>query len=258
MSGLHQHVPPPGATRREHTPLPDRPPRPPRRRAGSTTNEAIISFWQYLTDPFTQEALLEQSIAHIQISIIPIVISTLLGIPLGILAHRSRLARPIILNTASTFLTIPSLALFGLLVGFVGIGNPPVIVALTLYAFLPIVRNTMSGLQSVDPAIVESARGMGMGGLQRLWKIELPNAWPVIIAGVRVATQLTVGIAAIAVLIGGSGLGEEIYNNGIRRIGSPGVFNNILGGTLAIVVIAYLLDGLLLLIERFTTSKGIQ
>jgi osmoprotectant transport system permease protein len=220
--------------------------------------ERHINFFEYLTDPFTRDALLEQAIAHIQISIIPIVISTLIGIPLGVMAQRSRVARPVILNTASTFLTIPSLALFGLLVGVVGIGNPPVIVALTLYALLPIIRNTLSGLQSVDPAIVESARGMGMGGFQRLWKIELPIAWPVIIAGVRVATQLTVGIAAIAVLIGGSGLGEEIYNNGIRRIGSPGVFNNILGGTLAIVVIAYVFDGILLLVERLTTSKGIQ
>lgn len=217
-----------------------------------------INFFEYLTDPFTREALLEQGLDHIQISIVPIVVATIVGIPLGILAHRSRLARPAILNTASTFLTIPSYALFSLLIGVVGIGNPPVIIALTMYAFLPIIRNTLSGLQSVDPAIVESARGMGMGNFQRLWRIELPNAWPVIIAGVRVATQLTVGIAAIAVLVGGTGLGEEIYNNGIRRIGSPGVINNIVGGTLAIVVIAYILDGLLLLIERFTTSKGIQ
>lgn len=229
------------------------PPTRPRR-----TRTGDIGFLEYLTDPFTREALLEQSIAHIQLSLIPIVISTLLGIPLGIWAHRSRLVRPIILNTASTFLTIPSFALFGLMVGFVGIGNPPVIIALTLYAFLPIIRNTLSGLQSVEPAIVESARGMGMGGFQRLWKIELPNAWPVIIAGVRVATQLTVGIAAIAVLIGGDGLGEEIYLNGIRRIGSPGVINSILGGTLAIVVISYALDGILVVIERLTTSKGIQ
>lgn len=185
-------------------------------------------------------------------------VATITGVLLGILAHRSRALRPPILNTVSTFLTIPSLALFSIMIPVVGIGDPAVYVALVLYALLPIVRNTVAGLTGVDGAVVESARGMGMSNLQRLWKIELPNAWPVILTGIRVSTQLAVGIAAIAAIIGGSGLGGEIYNEGIRRVGSPGALNALLGGTLAILVIAFLFDLSFRLIERFTVSEGLS
>lgn len=190
--------------------------------------------------------------------LVPIIVATTLGIGLGILANRSDVLRPVILNTTSTFLTIPSLALFSLLIPIVGIGEPPVVVALTLYALLAIVRNTLAGLNSVDQAVVESARGMGMSGMQRLWRIELPNAWPVILTGVRVSTQLIVGIAAIAALVGGPGLGNEIYSEGIRRIGSPGALNAILGGTLAILVLAFIFDVVYRGVERLTVSEGLQ
>lgn len=202
--------------------------------------------------------LLEQAIQHLRLVAIPMVIATLVGIALGIAAHRYRPLRPPILTTVSTFLTIPSLALFSLMVPLVGIGDPPVIVALTLYALLPIVRNTLAGLMSVDGAVVESARGMGMSGVQRLLRIELPNAWPVILTGIRVSTQLTVGIAAIAALVGGTGLGQEIYNEGIRRIGSPGALNALIGGTLAILLIALLFDVIYRVVERITVSEGLQ
>lgn len=189
---------------------------------------------------------------------VPIVVATAISLVLGILAHRQRVLRPIILTTTSTFLTIPSLALFGLLIPVVGIGSPPVVVALTMYALLAIVRNTLAGLNSVDQAVVESARGMGMSNLQRLWRIELPNAWPVILTGIRVSTVLIVGIAPIAALVGGPGFGNEIYSQGIRRIGSPGAVNAILGGTLGVVLLALLFDGFYRLVERFTVSKGLQ
>lgn len=198
------------------------------------------------------------SIEHVRLVAVPIVIATVIAVLLGIVAHRNRALRPPILNTSSTFLTIPSLALFGLMIPVVGIGDPPVYVALVIYSLLPIVRNTLAGLVSVDQAVVESARGMGMSGMQRLWRIELPNAWPVILAGIRVATQLIVGIAAIAALVGGGGLGNEIYSNGIRRIGSPGALNAILGGTLAILVIALAFDLFYRVVERFTVSEGLQ
>lgn len=219
---------------------------------------SISGFIDYLTDPFIQGELLDQAWEHLKLSVIPMAIATLIAIPLGIMAHRVRWLRALTVNTAATMLTIPSLALFGLLIGPLGIGNPPVIVALVLYAQLPIVRNTLSGLRSVDGSVVESARGMGMNTWQRLIRIELPNSWPVIMAGIRVAMQITVGIATIAVLIGGTGLGEEIYSNGIRRIGSPGAEYAIFGGTLAIVLLAFLLDGVLQIVERVTTSKGIR
>ncbi|HEX6254438.1 MAG TPA: ABC transporter permease [Euzebyales bacterium] len=216
-----------------------------------------MSFIEYLTAPGTIDVLIEQSLEHIWLVVVPIVLATIIAMVLGIIAHRSSLLRGPIMNTTSLILTIPSLALFAALIPYLGIGNRPVIVALTGYALLPIARNTLAGLQSVDPAMIESARGMGMGNAQRLLQMELPVAWPVILTGIRVATQLTVGIAAVAALIGGGGLGNEIYN-GIRRIGSVGATESIFGGTLAILILALLFDALYQVIGRLTTSKGLQ
>jgi osmoprotectant transport system permease protein len=205
------------------------------------------AFIEYLTAPGTMDALVEQGIQHVQIVTTSIVLAIIIGVSLGIIAHRSRLLRSPIMNTLSLILTIPSLALFALLIPYVGIGNTAPIIALTGYALLPIGRNTLAGLRSVDPAVVESARGMGLSGTQRLLQMELPVAWPVIL----------IGIAAVAALIGGGGLGNEIYN-GIRRLGSVGAFEALLGGTLAILVIALLFDGFYQVIGRLTTSKGLR
>lgn len=223
----------------------------------ATGRAGPIGFLDYLADPFTQKILLELTLQHVYLTAIPVILAVFIGVPLGVLAQRSKIAAPPILTTSSVFLTIPSLALFGLMIPIFGIGNPPVIVALTMYALLPIIRNTQSGLQSVDPAISESARGMGLSNMQRLWRIEMPNAWPIVLTGIRVATLLTVGIAAIAAVIGGDGLGIEIYNNGMRRIGSPGAFDAVLGGTLGILILAALFDGFYRLVGRFTISRGI-
>ncbi len=214
-------------------------------------------FTEYLADPSTQRELLSQTVEHIYLTAVPVLIAVILGLGLGILAHRSPQLRSPILSVVSTFLTIPSLALFAILIPIVGIGATPAIIALTLYALLPIVRNTVSGLFSVDRAVVESAKGMGMSATMRLWKIELPNAWPVMLAGVRVATLLTIGIAAIAALVGGPGLGQEIFT-GIRRIPAAGSLESLLGGTIAIVVLAILFDLLYLAIGRLTIPRGIR
>jgi osmoprotectant transport system permease protein len=215
------------------------------------------SFIEYLTAPGTIDVLIEQGIEHVVIVGTAVIMAIIIGVTLGIVAHRSTLLRSPVMNTLSLILTIPSLALFALLIPYVGIGNTAPIIALTGYALLPISRNTLAGLRSVDSAVVESARGMGMSNTQRLLQMELPVAWPVILTGVRVATQLTVGIAAVGALIGGGGLGNEIYN-GIRRLGSIGAFEALLGGTLAILVIALLFDSMYLVIGRVTTSKGLQ
>jgi osmoprotectant transport system permease protein len=98
---------------------------------------------------------------------------------------------------------------------------------------------------------------MGMGNLQRLWRMELPVAWPIILTGIRVATLLIVGVAAVAALVGGPGLGEELYLRGIRRIGSPGALEALLGGTLAVLIVALLFDLFYQLVGRFTISKGL-
>lgn len=214
-----------------------------------------MTFSEYLSNSY--ENLIELSIEHLQLVAITMVIATLVGVPLGILAHRSSLLRPPIMSTTSFFLTIPSLALFAIFIPVFGLGSPPAIVALTLYALLPIVGNTVAGLSSVSPAIVKASRGMGMGSWRRLGLVELPLAWPVIVTGLRVSTQVTIGIAAIAVFVGGPGLGNEIFR-GIRSLGNPGAENLVYGGTLAIVVIALAFDGAFVLVRRFTTPRGIR
>lgn len=215
------------------------------------------AFIEYLTAPGTIDVLIEQSIEHITLVGTAIIMAVIIGVSLGIVAHRSSLLRTPIMNVLSLILTIPSLAFFALMLPLVGIGDTAPIIALTGYALLPIARNTLAGLRSVDPAVVESARGMGMSGTQRLIQMELPVAWPVILTGIRVATLLTVGIAAVAVLVGGSGLGDEIYA-GIRRLGSAGATEQLFGGTLAILVIALAFDAVYQLVGRLTTSMGLQ
>lgn len=214
-------------------------------------------FTDYLADPSTQRILLEQTIEHIYLTAVPVGIAIVIGLLLGIVAHRSATLRSTILATVSTFLTIPSIALFAILIPVVGIGAGPAIVALTMYALLPIVRNTVSGLVSVDQAVVESAKGMGMPGRMRLWRIEIPNAWPVMLAGVRVATLLTIGIAAIAALVGGPGLGQEIFA-GIRNMPGAGSLERLLGGTILIVLLALAFDLIYLAIGRLTIPRGIR
>jgi osmoprotectant transport system permease protein len=216
-----------------------------------------MGFLDYLGDPVNRAVLLEQAIEHIALTAAAVAIAVVVGVALGVVAHRNAALRPPIVNTTATLLTVPSLALFALLIPIVGIGFQPALIALAMYALLPIVRNTVSGLRAVDPAVTESARGMGLSTAQRLLRIELPNAWPVILAGVRVATQLTVGIAAIAALVGGPGLGGEIFR-GIRQIGSPFALNSLLGGTLGILVVALLFDIVYTGIGRLTTPRGIR
>ncbi|MDQ3885763.1 MAG: ABC transporter permease, partial [Actinomycetota bacterium] len=151
----------------------------------------------------------------------------------------------------------PSLALFGLFIPVFGLGTTPVVVALVMYALLPIVRNAIVGLRQVDPAVVESAQGMGMSRPQCLWRIELPLAWPVVLTGMRVATLIVVGIAAIGAYISGPGLGNDIFN-GLARIGSATALNLVLGGLLGVIVIAILFDLCYVLLFRLTTSRGIR
>ena len=205
-----------------------------------------------------QERILRLSIEHLVIVLEAIAIGTVVGVTLGVLVARRPAARAIVLGTTGLILTVPSFALFSLLLGVVGrLGTAVVLPGLVLYSLLPIVRNTVTGLLAVDPAVVESAKGVGMGPVRRLFRIELPLAWPVVLAGVRVSAVLLVGIAALGTLVQGPGLGELIFA-GLRIIGSPNATNLALAGTLAIVVIAVLLDVIFLLLARLTTSKGLR
>ena len=133
----------------------------------------------------------------------------------------------------------------------------PSVVALTLYSLLPIVRNTIVGLAGVDRTLVDAARGIGMTRTAILLRIELPLAWPVILTGVRVSTQLAMGIAAIAAYVSGPGLGEQIFS-GLARLGGANAINMPLAGTVLIIILALLFDGCFVLIGRLTTPRGVR
>lgn len=215
-----------------------------------------MSFLDFLARQ--QERILRLSIEHLVLVLQALALGTLIGVTLGVLVARRPAARAVVLQSAGIILTVPSFALFTLLLGVIGrLGTAVVLPGLVLYSLLPIIRNTVTGLLSVDPAVVESAKGVGMGPARRLVRIELPLAWPIVLAGVRVSAVLLVGIAALGTLVRGPGLGELIFA-GLRIIGSPNAANLALAGTLAIVVIAILLDGLFLVLARLTTSKGIR
>lgn len=215
----------------------------------------MTSFLSYLSSRW--ENLLELAVAHALVVLLSLVIATAIGVTAGVLVYRRERAAEVVLAVASTFLTIPSFALFGLLVPVLGLGWTPTVFALVMYALLPIVRNTVVGLRSVDPAITESAQGMGMSGLQRLLRIELPIAWPVVLTGMRVATLIIVGIAAVAAYVNGPGLGTDIFT-GISRIGSAVALNQVLGAVLGIVLLALLYDAFFAVLGKLTTSKGLE
>lgn len=217
--------------------------------------EGILNFTGFVRDNFG--SILEATREHALIVLGVMVAATVFSIAVGIAVHRNNAATQLALGTASVFLTIPSLALFALFIPLVGIGNPPARIALFLYAILPILRNTITGIAGVDPAVTESAKGMGMDTRQQLTRIVLPLAWPVILTGVRVSTQLITGVAAIAVLIGGGGLGSFIQR-GLTSLGNPLSIERVWTGTIFIILLALTFDALLSFMGRRTTSPGLR
>ncbi len=213
------------------------------------------SFLSYLE--FHWDELLSLGLEHVAVVAVAVAIATALGVGLGVATYRTERPRELTLAVTGSFLTIPSLALFGLFIPVFGLGTTPVVVALVMYALLPIVRNAIVGLRQVDPAVVEAAQGMGMSRKHCLLRVELPLAWPVVLTGMRVATLVIVGIAAIGAYISGPGLGNDIFS-GLARIGSATALNLVLGGLLGIIVIAILFDLLYVLLFRLTTSGGIR
>ncbi|MGI6025870.1 MAG: ABC transporter permease [Candidatus Scatomorpha sp.] len=189
--------------------------------------------------------LLQYIIEHLIIVIIATVISVGIGIILGIIGYWIRpLASPILLFSEAVQ-TIPTLALLAILMILFGLGNTTIISGLVLYALLPIVRNTHTGLVSVPPAIKEAARGMGMSKLQRLFWVELPLAFPLIFSGIKISVVNSLSIAVIGVLIGSGGLGYPIY----RGIQTQNL-NLIMSGAIPIMIMAILFDYLMSVIEK--------
>ncbi len=187
---------------------------------------------------------------HLWLIVVSITIAIVIGVFFGVLiSYFNRLAPPV-LTACQILMTVPSIAMLGLLLPFFGIGFQTGVVALILYSLLPIVRNTYSGIEEIPDAIIESAKGMGMKDYRILFKIKLPLAFPVIMAGVRTATVMIVGIGAIAAYIGAGGLGELIFN-GISRTSPP----MIITGAIFISIIAVAFDLLLGRLEKVKTIK---
>ena len=164
-----------------------------------------------------EREILALTLQHVWLALLAVVISTLIGVACGVLLSRVRVLAAPVIGLAGIFYTIPSLALFGFLIPWMGIGVRPALVALVLYAQLVLIRNTFVGIASVDPAALEAGHGMGMRDGQLLMLVELPLALPIVMAGIRTTAVMSIGIAAIASYIGAGGLGTLIFQ-GISRV----------------------------------------
>ena len=208
----------------------------------------MTNFFDILSERKGQ--LFSTMIEHIQISFIALLIATASAVPLGILLTKTKTISEIVMNIAAILQTIPSLALLGLMIPLFGIGRVPAIIALVVYALLPILRNTYTGIKEVDPSLIEAAKGIGMKPFRRLTKVELPIAMPVIMAGVRTAMVLIIGTATLAALIGAGGLGDLILL-GIDR-------NNaslILLGAIPAALLAIIFDLILRFMAKLSYKK---
>lgn len=212
-------------------------------------------FWRYVLDE--RDDLTREAIQHALLVFQSMLIATVIGVVVGVLTYRRPPAARASLSTAGVMLTIPSLALIGLLIPILGLGVATAVTSLVLYALLPIIRNAIVGLNSVDPAAVDSARGMGLSRVRTLLQVEIPLAWPVILTGIRVSTQMIMGIAAITAYVAPVGLGVSIFS-GLSRFGSADSVEMVLAGTLGIVLLALLFDLGFQLVGRLTTSRGLR
>lgn len=197
--------------------------------------------------------ILSKTGQHIYISAVALALGIIVAVPLGILLTRAPKISGAVIGLASVMQTIPALALLAIMIPIFGIGSTPAIVALFIYSLLPILRNTYLGLTSVDPALIDAAKGMGMNSFQRMWKVELQLALPVIMAGVRLSATYVIAWTALASYIGAGGLGDLIFN-GLNLYRS----DLILGGSIPVIILALVADFLLGKLEAKLTPKTTQ
>jgi osmoprotectant transport system permease protein len=202
----------------------------------------------------TAENILTKTGQHIRLVAASTVAVVLIGVPLGVLLSRRKAAflAPPVLLVANAGQAVPSIGILVLLALLYGVGFQMAVIALVLYALLPILRNTIVGLQQVDPAVVDAARGMGMSPARILWTVELPLAVPIMLAGIRVALILNVGVATLATYTSAGGLGDLI-ESGIALNRMP----VLLAGCLLTIALALLIDWLAGIAERYLSPKGI-
>lgn len=206
---------------------------------------------------------------HFLLVLYSVAIASVVALVLALVLHTNQLTPPSWSRTvragsqetalliASALLTVPSLALFGLLQPIFGFGIAPAIVGLTLYGVYPVLRNTVAGLSSVDPAVLEAARGIGMGPVRRMVRIQLPLAWPVVLSGIRVSVLIMVSIAAVGAVVSGLGFGKPLLD-GLTRLGGAGSFAQVVVGTAGPLFIAAIFEIVFVIVKRLTTPKGIR
>ena len=197
------------------------------------------------------------TLEHLWIVFFSVLIATIIAVPAGILITRNERIAKKVINAANVLMTIPSIALFGLMLPLLsifgqGLGKVPAVIALVLYSQLPIIRNTYTGIKNVPSSLIEAGKGIGMGSWSIMRQIEIPLAVPVIIAGLRTAAVMNIGIAAIAAYIGAGGLGVFIQQ-GIARVYEE----MILAGAVLVAFLAIFVDLFMAFIERILTPKGL-
>ena len=200
-----------------------------------------------------REWFLELFGQHLKIAGIAIVLAGIMGLLLGIFIAEKEFMAPVILTLANIFYTIPSISLLGILIPFTGIGDKTAIIALTLYGLMPMIRNTYPGICGVSQEIIQAARGMGSTDIQILWRIKLPLALGVILAGVRNMVVMTLSVTAIAAFIGAGGLGVAIYR-GITIYNPALTF----AGSVLIALLALIADLLLGILENYVKKRGVS
>ncbi|WP_026545607.1 ABC transporter permease [Arthrobacter sp. 35/47] len=210
---------------------------------------------EFLGDRSSQ--ILFSSWQHLSLVVQCLILATVLSVVVAALVYRSSALTSVANSVSAVGLTIPSFALIGLLIAPFGFGVTPAVVVVTFFAALPILRNAVVGLTGIDRAVIESARGIGMSRFRTLVWVELPMAWPVILAGIRVSAQMVMGIAAITAYALGPGLGGFIFS-GLSRLGGANSLESVITGVVAVIILALILDLLLVGLGRITTPRGIR
>lgn len=211
--------------------------------------------FQYVVERWSQ--IWFSSWQHLSLVVQCVVLATLIAVVLAALVYRSPRLSGIANGVSAVGLTIPSFALIGLLIVPFGFGVTPSVITITFFAALPILRNAVVGLHEVPSTVVESARGIGMSRIRTLMQVELPLAWPLILVGIRLATQMVMGVAAVAAYVLGPGLGGLTFS-GLSRLGGANALNSVAVSVIAVVILAFVLDLLLLGLGRLTISRGIR
>lgn len=210
-----------------------------------------MSLFQFMIDNYARIAT--RTMEHLFIASSALFLAMLVAIPIGILLTRYEKIAKLVLGIGNIIMTIPSLALLAFMLPVLGIGNKPAIAALFLYALMPIIRNTYTGINKVPPSMIECARGMGMTGFQVLYAVELPLTLTIILAGIRTTYVILIGWATLAAFIGGGGLGQLIWA-GLNNMN----YNLILSGAIPSAGLALLADLLLGRLETLLTPRGIR